>query len=503
MICNIPLNIIETIFDYHPQIYWLNEVLKEKDWKHICLNEVHLENDENILSFLSLVKEKPPLKIKTLDISNFTCKQANIEKVIQCCDPVILQDLDMSYFYHKNDVSHYFWHLKIKEKISNHNTCFDAFYNLTSLNIGSSERTTDETLKHISHMKHLTYLGVGDCRNITCHGFQHLSSLKKLETLNMSSCSAFCSMDVSLMHLCSLTKLKHLYLSSNTNITFFIGLNQLLPHLINLESLDVSNCDGVINTLDFGLQNIGGLSKLTSLNLGKNELLTNEGLKNICHSLKPLSDLKEIILNKCEKITDVSSLTALKQIHTLDLSFCDGVVNFHKCGQMTQLTSLSLVHTNMTNEEFQQLSSLKQLVYLKMDGFKNENITDEALAVVFSSLTNLTFLTLTSCSITDVGVKHISDFLTKLTQLNLDYCLKITDVGVKHIASSLINLTNLGLYHCNVSDIGLHHISFLKKLSYLHVENHYFPRNPKAFDLLLKNNPHLKIDIFMFNIFNS
>jgi hypothetical protein len=76
---------------------------------------------------------------------------------------------------------------------------------------------------------------------------------------------------------------------------------------------------------------------------------------------------------------------------------------------------------------------------------ENRNITDTGMQV-FASLTQLSGLNLSSCSLSDTGMAYLKT-LTRLEHLNLAFCNRITDVGLRNV-EKLRRLSYLDLQGC-------------------------------------------------------
>ena len=61
---------------------------------------------------------------------------------------------------------------------------------LTSLNIRSCCKLTDEALRAVSNMPQLTFLDISNCHKLTDEGLRVLSSMPKLTSLNLTGCNA-------------------------------------------------------------------------------------------------------------------------------------------------------------------------------------------------------------------------------------------------------------------------------------------------------------------------
>ena len=90
-----------------------------------------------------------------------------------------------------------------------------------------------------------------------------------------------------------------------------------------------------------------------------------------------------------------------------------------------------------------EISSCPAVTFLNLS--ENRNIMDDGMEV-FSTLSQLTGLNLSSCSITDSGLAHLKN-LIHLQHLNLAFCNRITDVGLRHL-HKLTTITYLDLQGC-------------------------------------------------------
>ena len=89
------------------------------------------------------------------------------------------------------------------------------------------------------------------------------------------------------------------------------------------------------------------------------------------------------------------------------------------------------------------LAAIPTLTYLNLS--ENRKITDDGLRAL-RTLTSLTGLNLSSCSITSVGLGYLAA-LTRLETLDLSFCNRITDASFKALRP-LNRLTSLNLQGC-------------------------------------------------------
>ncbi len=232
-----------------------------------------------------------------------------------------------------------------------------------------------------------------------------------------------------------------------------------LESLTELEasSLNIQNLTGLENAtaltrLDLSSnQDLADVSPLTTLtNLETLDLgftgITDAGVA----SLTTLTNLEWLHLGGTG-ITDagVASLTTLTNLETLGLGGTGitdaGVASLTT---LTNLEWLSLGGTGITDTGVASLTTLTNLEYL---GLRATAITDAGVASL-TTLTNLETLDLDGTGITDTGVSSLASTLTNLEWLELGGT-GITDTGVSSLASSLTSLTDLRLGATSITDV--------------------------------------------------
>jgi hypothetical protein len=132
-------------------------------------------------------------------------------------------------------------------------------------------------------------------------------------------------------------------------------------------------------------------------------------------------------------------------------------------GACTRLRLRNSVTDEVMHALCGRLPALKTLNLVRVT-----SLTADGLRAV-GGLTTLTYLYLSYCNVTDVGVRELRD-LTALTSLNLSSCTLVTDVGVRELRD-LTALRKLVLDGCtHVTDAGLQHLMSLPALSFLDLE---------------------------------
>jgi serine/threonine protein kinase/sugar lactone lactonase YvrE len=129
---------------------------------------------------------------------------------------------------------------------------------------------------------------------------------------------------------------------------------------------------------------------------------------------------------------------------------------------LTNLRSLNLDHTEVTDEGMQDVAGLTGLVSLSLT---NTQVTDAGLAKL-KSLAGMDDLRLDKLPITDAGLAHVTAF-SKLRKLSL-YQTRITDDGLAYL-KPLPLLERVSLDETGIGDEGLRHLAQCPGLKYVSV----------------------------------
>ena len=100
---------------------------------------------------------------------------------------------------------------------------------------------------------------------------------------------------------------------------------------------------------------------------------------------------------------------------------------FHPLAKMPSLRDLSLRHTNLNDDGGSFLGSLRLLRALHLEGCTD--LTDEIL-VYLEPLRELTYLNLSFCNISDLGLHLLEDMHMNLQALRVSGCPGITEAGL-------------------------------------------------------------------------
>eukprot|EP01130_Rhizamoeba_saxonica_P008395 TRINITY_DN338_c0_g1_i2.p1 TRINITY_DN338_c0_g1~~TRINITY_DN338_c0_g1_i2.p1 ORF type:complete len:314 (-),score=29.71 TRINITY_DN338_c0_g1_i2:30-971(-) len=267
------------------------------------------------------------------------------------------------------------------------------------------------------------------------------------------------------------------FVNYKLNIKMF---QKIGPALINITDLDMGYMTKI--TDDY-MAVIGSLHKLERLKIRKSSKITDLGMKN----LQGLTRLKFLKLGNCKGISHVTlmKLSPLKHLECLKLFAFSGMIdagmkaisnNFlnlytldlRGCvkirdnslaylSELGNLTSLTLTHTQITDEGIGQLSCLYDLQHLSLARSKNDNFTGAGLSSI-RDLSKLKTIDLSMCrNITDDGIVSLNT-LFSLVYIDLSGLSKITDGSLKYLAV-LPALKLLDLRDCKkITTAGINHI---------------------------------------------
>ncbi len=200
-----------------------------------------------------------------------------------------------------------------------------SFKKLQYLNLDLTN-ITDTMLEQVGKCTSLWSLSLFKCEEITT--IQSLAPCTQLEILELSCCEKLKNID----SLSQLSRLTNLYLGSCENITALppsatstllrtLSLSscdlsdlQFLASYTQLQNLDLSYCDKVSN-----LQPLSACTQLRNLNLSDCSLITDLGPLASCTLLVDLQ------LDLCEKISDLQPLAHCTQLENLRLVKCTNI----------------------------------------------------------------------------------------------------------------------------------------------------------------------------------
>ncbi|XP_078683947.1 uncharacterized protein LOC144917597 isoform X2 [Branchiostoma floridae x Branchiostoma belcheri] len=258
---------------------------------------------------------------------------------------------------------------------------------------GRNELTITEVSVFVKYCGMLQQLDMGFCKVLDLTMLHIIvDSCPQLELVNVEGCDSI--RDSCLTVLSRLPKLTVLNLSHCTSVTDD-GVCHLVRHCPGLTSL---NIDGIAWITDNAVQDIAAC----------------------CPSMR------QLYLDG-DELTDVS-ITAVTdscaQLELLDISFCEGV----------------------TDHSVQNIPKLQHLKHLRLK--RGMQLSSAVMLHLFrgEALAGLTYLNLTECTAVNNGVvERISKCCVELRELYLCWCWDITEEGLEHIVNNLSKLHHLDL----------------------------------------------------------
>lgn len=248
-------------------------------------------------------------------------------------------------------------------------------------------------------------------------------------------------------------------LTSLTSLEFVwndLSNDEWLNELSKLKYLKKLKLKNQYSPTENGKKYIGQLTNLQILILHCNEI--NNDFQEI---IGGLVNLNQLCLFNSERKIDLKyfkSLTKLENLHCIHIE----VESFQYLNYFN-LTSLSIIHSDITNEDLKFIKTSSNIIYLDIQGSRVTSIEN------ISHFAKLKTLNLTFVRITDDGLKSIHR-LVNLEELILVQCKLITDTSIKYISEN-INLKYLHLMSCpNLTDESIQYLEKLTRLKYIDVE---------------------------------
>lgn len=263
--------------------------------------------------------------------------------------------------------------------------------------------------------------------------------------------------------------------------------DDMLTHLRTLRALEHLELGDCTQVSDLGLKYVSKLVSLRRLCLKFCQKLTGAGLRHLAaldlqeldlydcvvsrigaQSWAVLSRLRRLELCWCD-VSDIdlqSFSLSLFNLQQLNLSYCSAITSagLQHLSQLP-LQQLTLRSCEVSDVGLRHVAALLNLH--KLDLAQCRQVTDEGLQHL-KPLTKLQQLDLSGCHVADAGLQHLTPLLS-LQELNLSYCNNMTDSGLQHLGE-LLNLQHLHLCCCKkVTDTGLLHLRLLVNLDQLYL----------------------------------
>ena len=314
-----------------------------------------------------------------------------------------LKRLDLSYCHSIKDLS-----------------SLSTFRTLEDLTLDSAEWL--ENLADFDFLSNLTAL-----RKLSIAGSAALVNLKDLSAVtrltNIRSLAlGFCRRVIDLTPLATLHKLRKFAILDCRDL---VDLSPLVS-LTSLESLELQYCKSLVD-----LSPLAGLVELNRLDLCGCESLTD------LTPLVSLTALRLINLERCKSLSDLSSLAGLTGLKELVIAHCDSLAASSTIPSSVTVLDWSWCYSL---KDLTPLTSLKELESLNLAFSK-----DLVDLVPIAGLTTLRILNLEGCtSLSDLSPLTS---LTALQSLKMDRCVSFAELGP---LASLFSLQKLEFYNCEL-----------------------------------------------------
>lgn len=281
--------------------------------------------------------------------------------------------------------------------------------------------------ENVGDMKALRILNVSYLK-IAPEFFKNLYKIPTLETITMRAFEGDLPEGIS-----ALINLKELTLS----YTKVASLPLDMGNIPNLEKLDLSNCNKLLNLGN----NLGQLTKLKTLNLSYCSKVTA-----IPENIGQLQNLATLNISGCSALISIpESFTNLSYLTTLNFNGCESLQQLpSQIGSMSQVTAVDLSSCKSLIALPESFGNLTKLTKLQLRSCS-------ALASLPESIGNLSAVTeieMTSCD----GINSFPESLGRMSNLKkFTFSSTINPVALPSTFSNLVNLEefNCGQYSPN------------------------------------------------------
>lgn len=334
---------------------------------------------------------------------------------------------------------------------------FSMSHRLHTLLLTNCRRLTDEAIINVSHLVSLEALSLDGCRCLTDRSLQAIASLYRLRRLDLSQCDLLS--DQGLEHLVGIECLEELSLGWCRSITNK-GLDILTSQpgrSLMLRILRVSRCMITGDSVDF----LGRLSALVELDMNG---CSGVGSSALGRALERMLNLESLDVSYCPGILRTSWQGKIPKLKSLDVCY-SGVKDAHlsKLVDLPALEHLNIDSCPVGDWAIAHLADNNVIPNLKSMDLADTDVTDLG-AGHLAKFRNLTRLSLFYCNITNRGLRHISE-MSQLEVLNLD-SREISDSGLSYLRN-LQRLRCLDLFSGRITDSGCAHLAHMKSLQSL------------------------------------
>ena len=351
------------------------------------------------------------------------------------------------------------------------------FYGIERIRLSNCRDIGERTMRFIARAPTVTQLYLDGCVGIDDDCLYHIRGNHAIARLSLSGC-----INVSSRGLARSVANFHAIRSLSLNSCWNVGELSFLGGLRQLEALSLGWC---YNVNDDSVGVLRGLARLRSLDISKTNI-GNRGIREIfgdraedAAAGAPAPCLVELKLDGCnvtgESLQVLGRSRRTRGLRDLSLQWCLITdANLAHLSPLDRLASLNLSYTQVSCAGMRHVARLPRLASLKLDSC---NIGDAAVQHLASGGTGagsggrsggaagITELDLSDTSISNLGLKLITDNMPHMRTLNLSYTA-INDDGVEHLRG-LHGLTSLNLDSPTISDQSLHHVSGLSSIRHL------------------------------------
>lgn len=292
----------------------------------------------------------------------------------------------------------------------------------------------------LTKLTELQNLSLASCKYLTDKQLKVVGSLSQLHTLSLDSSELS---DIDLTSLKGLVNMKELVLSeANLKAEH---LKDSLQSMQNLETLNLSRVQ--VDDADFSF--LSEFKNLQSLDLSESGLHDAQ-----ISSIASVSSLKTLRLYKCKGLTNETLQKLGNLVHLQELDLGDagrGDLSLDLIGKMKELRKLTLTFWNLSKSDPTMFSTLTNLIVLKLSSTR---ITALGLSAI-AKINSLRELTISGCS--DLQDNDFSVFAegSLLQKLDISYMVKLTNRVLDFVAR-MEKLTELNFYgNKNISELGL------------------------------------------------
>lgn len=185
--------------------------------------------------------------------------------------------------------------------------------------------------------------------------------------------------------------------------------------LLRVKRLKELNLTKYLSNSIFPYKKLKKFTALQSLNLSDNRCITN------CHFLFTLTNLEHLVLSNAStnEIVSFSALTGLTHLDASNLRAPRW--DSRSLSSLTNLMSLNIKDTSVTDEVFSIISKLTRLTYLNVAALTEYDLHNSFEYGALSTLTNLEVLKIAYNAIEVTGLNRICS-LTRLQTLDLSDC---------------------------------------------------------------------------------